>query len=101
MALIKDDTRVRLAIPHEPGAWIEIRPSRNSDLEQIDFDADPFAGMLKLLDLLVKGWSYDEPVTPASIRMLDSPTTTWLSEELKKATGLRTAEEKNGSTSNS
>lgn len=97
MALIKDDTKVRLDIPHEPGEWIDIRPTRNNDLLSINFDTDPFAGMMKLLDSVIKGWSYAEPVTPENVRMLDSVTTTWLSEELKKASGLRTVEEKNGS----
>lgn len=100
MALITDDTRVRLNIPHEPGQWIEIRPMRNSDLEKIDV-SDRVAMTLALFERVILAWSYPEPVTPQTIRQLDIDTTRWLDEEIPKASGLRSEAEKNGSTPSS
>lgn len=100
MALIKDDTRVRLDIPHEPGEWIEIRPMRNSDLRTADL-TDRRTALFSLMDTLIVAWSYPEPVTPENIAQLDVDTTRWLDEQIPAVSGIRADEAKNGSSPSS
>jgi len=97
MALIKDQ-KTRYDIPHEEGQWIELRPLRNSDLIGID-DDDPYASMIATLEKIIVAWSYDEPVTPETVRLLDMRTTNWLGLVLKESMGDLTA--KNGYTTSS
>lgn len=101
MALIKDDQRVRLDIPHEAGEWIEIRPMRNSDTKIVTEAVDRPTMIQALFERLIIAWSYGEPVTPENIATLDISTTKWLDEQIPLASGLRTEPEKNGSTPSS
>lgn len=100
MPLIKDETRVRLDIPHEPGEWIEIRPMRNGDLLHVELK-DKVSATVLMFERLITGWSYEEPVTPENIRRLDIKTASWLDGELTRVSGVRTEEEKNGSSPSS
>lgn len=96
--LVKDQ-KTRHEIPHEEGAWIEIRPVTNGDAMDIDFGADPFAGTIKLLQRVIVGWSYDDPVSDTNVLTLDMITTKWLGELVQAELG--SSAEKNGSTTSS
>lgn len=99
MALIKDGTEIELPIPHEPGEWIKIRPARTGDVEGTT--GDEFDVMVQMLDKIIIAWSYPDPVTKETIRLIDIVTLRWLSEHIRGASGIRTVAEKNGSGSNS
>ena|SRR6266545_1009691 len=99
----------RIELPHESGAWIEVRQLSFAELaaardvqsrtalrriEGLDFtklrdlqqqvgvsngeigETDPLAAFdeLTLLEAGIVAWSYEEPVTPENVRLLDEAT---------------------------
>lgn len=99
MALIKRDAVIEFPIPHEPGEWIKARPIRAGDIEGTSGDA--FAVTMQVLTKLITAWSYEDAVSAESVRDLDIKTVEWLQTAVAQASGIRTPDEKNGSTSNS
>lgn len=89
--LTKGVTR-KLALPHEPGEWIEINLLGIDDLIEVKREAGVVAGMtaeeigevtLKpMLTRCIKAWSYLELVTPDAIGGLDPVTATYVVGEL-------------------
>lgn len=97
--------RKRLDIPHEPGAWIEVRPPNNGDLVTIDFATvsdENMSELLKLLTRLVVGWSYEDvPLNTENILDIDITTSMWLLGEIGEMVKGREAAEGKESATNS
>lgn len=127
MAIVSNVTR-RAEIPHEPGEWVEIRRlswrqlEKASDLQtnaslarmralggdllgalrssSSQQQADPAASYDRafVLNAGIVRWSYDVPVSPESIDLLDEETAAWVFREILALHKPRTEEEqKNGS----
>jgi hypothetical protein len=93
MALCSLSTR-RLELPHEPGAWVEVRLLSANTVRKLDKDARAIAGdddsdygyevMGAMLKTAVVSWSYEAPVTLENIDDLDLATAAWVAGELGK-----------------
>lgn len=87
MALLLQRTSKRLDVPHEPGEWIEIRRLAACELPAYERIADAGTRGQATLDLFngaIVAWSYDAPVSPETVRMLDAPTALWLLQEINR-----------------
>lgn len=98
MALISSKDTKRLAILHEPGQWVEVRPLTAGDVDGLDVAT---SGMIrialeKLADVII-AWSYDEPPSLDAIKRLDLDTFLWLGPAALRASGVRDDDEKKGS----
>lgn len=97
MALVDKTKIVRIELPHEPGGWIELHPMSSGDLANLP--DDPYAAMLKMLQRIVTTWSYDVPVTPDNVLLLDVETVNELAVHVRAMSGVKTDAEKNDSSS--
>lgn len=113
MPLISDDDRERIDLP-APGEWVEVkrRLSRGDRLrvQQAAYrsqrlgqpQGDPLmvdlleAAEFALLDLVIKTWSFDVPVTPEAIRKLADEDVDAIKARCNVLYTPRTEEEKNG-----
>lgn len=102
MALITSQSE-RIAIPHEPDNWIEIRPLRAGDLGLFTMAGDQVKVSHELLAAVVVAWSYGEmPTDPAQrlelVKQLDLDTYLWAYNELggrlSRISGIRSEPEK-------
>lgn len=93
MALVDISKTQRYELPHEPGAWIEMRPASSGDLANTG--SDPYTVTLQVLGKVIVAWSYDAPVTSANVYLLDMETVQFLAGAFKELSGIRSDEEKN------
>lgn len=96
MALITDQTK-RLVPPHEPESWFDVRTMRAGDVEGFDVEGGAIRISYELLAGLIKGWSYDAPISVDTVKTLDLDTYSWLIQQLKEFSGVRGTEEKKAS----
>lgn len=102
MALIDPKAIRRVEIPHETGAWVEIRPitARIFANVQRDGKGESYSEItLRLLNSCIVAWSYEAPVSPENIDNLDPVTMNYLDEQMQVTSGSASAEEKKDSTS--
>lgn len=98
--MIVKKTVKRLEHPTEPGAWIEIRvPLSTGDLAGMRANGQVIGMSLDLMASTIVAWSYEEPVSLASVELLDLDTFTWLTSEVMAASNIRGDEEKKDSSS--
>lgn len=126
MALVRD-LRERHDVPHEPGEWIEFRLLSWRELEEAQErrlrrlleqvremgGLEALAGAERagggepspremydhgvLLERAIVAWSYDAPVSPETIALLDPVTKEWAVDVVLRLNGPRGREErKNG-----
>lgn len=98
MALIKDQTK-HLVPPHEPESWFEVRPLRTGDLEQLGALGYEVKVTVEALASVITAWSYEEPVSLENVRLLDLETFIWLGKEALLSSGIKSEDEKKGSSS--
>jgi hypothetical protein len=101
VALINSSNTKRLDIPHEPGQWVEVRPLTAGDIEGLSVDGSGVKVSIEALAAIISAWSYEEPVSLENVRRLDLDTFTWLGTEALKVSGVRDADEKKDSASDS
>lgn len=77
MLLTDDRASERLAIPHEPGEWMEFRSLTRAEWKRIK-DLDDTALTDAATQQALVAWSYPAPITPESIGQLDMLTSNWL-----------------------
>lgn len=97
MALIDPKEVRHVEIPHEPGEWVELRPitSRIFATVQREGKGESYSEItLRLLAGCIVAWSYDAPVTPENIDLLDPVTMNYLDEQMQKTSGSLSEEEK-------
>ena len=82
MAFVSQVPPEKFPIPHEPGEWMLLVPVRFSDIIGAMEEDVPIKqqvkGMVELVVMLVKEWSYDRPISYESVDDLDTETMTWL-----------------------
>ena len=99
MALIDPQERRKVAIPHEEGQWVELRPITARDLITVQRkavaagSAVQFENTVRMLLECLTAWSYPKPITEENLLALEYVTLTWLDDEMFMA-GTRTDEEK-------
>ena len=87
----------KLAIPHEPGEWVEVRYLSWRETNRIKREAADDEDMAaRCLYASVVSWSYERPVSEETIDLLDDVTASFIIHAM--IPGQRTEEErKNGS----
>lgn len=105
MALLDSRNSKRFDVPHEPGAWVELRPVTAGDVELLDVQGANIRFSLDLLARLITAWSYAEAPSTETVRLLDLDTYVWLSRDcaaaVMKFSGVRDAGEKKSSSNGS
>ncbi len=98
MSLCSLTTR-RVEIPHEEGAWVDLKPLSAKLLhtigleaarigrealkaDEFDTDAEGYAETSLMLTKAIVAWSYDAPVDQEHVDDLDLQTTVFLKSEL-------------------
>lgn len=113
MPRIQDgDELVRIELP-AAGEWVEVLPrmSRGQEVRvrqatvrggklkedtEIDAEVAIEAAEFAMLEIVVRRWSWPDPVTPAGIRELDGPSIDAIKARLNELYGARSTDEKNG-----
>lgn len=99
MALKSSLEPKRLDIPDEPGKWIEYKPiSAGEFIALLEANHTGPAYAMALIQLVLTGWNYDAPLSPESVSDLTADTFKWLDANVMEWAGLRSPEQKNGST---
>lgn len=97
MALIDPKATRRFEIPHEPGAWVELRPLTARLVADIQRDVASQGQQAILLEVVRRtlvAWSYDVPVTLENIDRLDFTTFRWIEAQLDASSGVLPEEER-------
>lgn len=94
MALVVKEDK-RFEHPTEPDAWFVVRlPLSAGDMANLHTDGTSVAMSLDLMAQVIKEWSYEPAVSLDSVGDLDLDTFIWLSGQIIKASGIRSAAEK-------
>lgn|GEM_PF-5362252 len=73
----------RFEHPKEPGAWFELEgPLSAGDLSAVGNSTDLSDVKFRLLTHVLRGWSYDTPISPETVGQLDVETFNWLTEQV-------------------
>lgn len=114
MPLVKDPGSVRISLPVD-GEWVDVKEvlSRGDEVaiqkrlasgskfkagqQDLEFDAGEALERVHFatLEVVILGWSFDDPVTPENIRLLDSASARVIEERLDELYERRTEAEKN------
>lgn len=116
MPLITDPGVVRIDLP-AAGEWVEVKAvlSRGDEvaiqkrlmagtkfkaqnIDDMEFDAGALMERVQFatLEVALVAWSFDAPVTPENIRLLDSASARLIEERMDELYETRTEDEKNG-----
>lgn len=93
MALVKEDAVQRVEV-HD--GWIDVKAAATVGLlmdiggnDYLSVLSNPTGGILhRMLCAFIVGWSYDDPVTPENIKLLDMDATTSVMAFVQEGVGV-------------